>query len=384
MLLLLIITPKRARSHYNNTYRLTEARFEALGIKISSKQLEALKSKVSQLIKEFIFSNPFDKPYINKLDLKASEVYTESKYDLYRGLYFLESENKGRAITLKDLESTIGTSVLSPGMFLAKGHMLDKRRDPYKNIRSYILSQPKTSHLRDATLEAFKTHSLSLKSHLSQLVGLYTHRPIELLIMLSLKSHGFSRGIISEQEVGSLGKIVDVFIPATAKLLRVIGDLKKTIPKGIKNVVVDFTHEAKKRGKLLLLKDYEFFKKYFKEYQSKDRFLFIVLTHPSITQADIDQFTKEINRRYPAYAKNVELMLLDDFLKTLEVQEKIKSKIKELYDLVGDCLQVEDPDLRDKSLAKLKDIYEQAKIFLKFPLSQLKLAQLTSSFFNVD
>ncbi len=94
--------------------------------------------------------------------------------------------------------------------------------------------------------------------------------------------------------------------------------------------------------------------------------------------------TKEINRIDPASAKNVELILLDDFLKALEVQEKIKAKIKELYDLVADCLQVKDADLRDESLEKLKDIYEQAKMFLKFPLSQLKLAQLTSSFFNID
>lgn len=214
-------------------------------------------------------------------------------------------------------------------------------------------------------------------------MGTYTHRPIELLIMLSLKSHGFTRGIISEQEVGSLGKVVDVFIPAI-KLLKVIGDLQKIIPKGIKNIVVDFTHEAKIVARQLILKDYAFFKKYYKEYQSKDRFLFIVLTHPSFTQADVDQMTKEINRIDPASGKNVKLILLDDFLKALEVQEKIKAKIKELYDLVGKCLQVVDPDLREKSLAELKDIYEQAKMFLKFPLSQLKLIQLKGSFFNID
>ena len=148
-------------------------------------------------------------------------------------------------------------------------------------------------------------------------------------------------------------------------------------------MVVDFTHEAKKRGKLLNLKDYYFFKKYFKEYQSKDRFLFIVLTHPSITQTDVDQFTNFINRIDPASAENVKLILLDAFLKALEVQEKIKAKIKELYDLVADCLQVEKVKLREESLAELKDIYEQAKMFLKFPLSQLKLAQLTGSFFNI-
>ena len=366
-----------------NTYKLTETSFEALGIKISSKQLNELKSKVSQLIKEFIFSNPFHMPYINEIDKEISEVYTENKYDFYRGLYFLESENKGRAITLKELIDTIGTTVLAPYKFLAEGHMLDKRRDSYRNIRSYILSQPK-SHLRDITLEAFKTHSLSLKSHLAKLVGTYTHRPIELLIMMSLKSHGFTRGIISEQPVGDLGKVVDLFIPATAQLLHVIGNLKRAVPEGIKNVVIDLTHEAKQRGKQLVLKDYHFFEKYFKEYQSKDRFLFIVLTHPSFTQADIDQMTKEINRIVPAYAKNVELILLDDFLKALEVQEKIKAKIEELYDLVADCLQVEKVKLREESLAELKDIYEQAKIFLKFPLSQLKLTQFKGSFFNID
>ncbi|MBA7482869.1 hypothetical protein ES707_18368 [subsurface metagenome] len=227
-----------------NTYKLTEAHFKALGIKISSDQLEELKSKVSQFIKEFIFSNPFDIPYINEMDKENSEVYTESKYDLYRGLYFLESKNKGRAITLKELGDAVKTSVLSAGQFLAEGIMLDKRRDPYNRIRSYILSQSKT-FLRGITYKAFELHALSLKSHLSELVGTYTHRPIELLMLLSLKSHGFTRGIISEQEVGSLGKKVDLFIPATAQLLKVIGDLQKTIPKGIKNIVIDLTHEAK-------------------------------------------------------------------------------------------------------------------------------------------
>lgn len=314
------------------------------------------------------------------MDKENSEVYTESKYDLYRGLYFLESKNKGRAITLKELGDAVKTSVLSAGQFLAEGIMLDKRRDPYNRIRSYILSQSKT-FLRGITYKAFELHALSLKSHLSELVGTYTHKPIEFLMMMSLKSHGFTKGIKGEQPVGNLGKVVDLFIPATAKLLRVIGDLKKTIPKGIKNIVIDLTHEAK--NPKLRLSKYYFYKKYFKEYQSKDRFLFIVLTHPSITQADVDQWTKEINRKDPASAKNVKLILLDDFLKALEVQKKIKARIKEVYDLVADCLQVTSVDLRDESLAKLKDIYEQAKIFLKFPLSQLKLTQLKGSFFNI-
>lgn len=107
------------------------------------------------------------------------------------------------------------------------------------------------------------------------------------------------------------------------------------------------------------------------------------MTHPSFTQADIDQLTKDLNQRRPAFAKNIKLILLNDFLNTLKVQEKIKSKIEELYNIVEGCLQKYDVDLREKSLDKLKDIYEQAKIFLKFPLSQLKLTQFKGSFFNI-
>jgi hypothetical protein len=77
-------------------------------------------------------------------------------------------------------------------------------------------------------------------------------------------------------------------------------------------------------------------------------------------------------------------ILLNDFLKALQVQEKIKSKIEELYNLVVGCLQKNDLDLRDESLDKLKDIYEQARSFMKFPLSQLKLTQFKSSFFNIE
>lgn len=212
---------------------------------------------------------------------------------------------------------------------------------------------------------------------------MYTHKPIELLIMLSLKSHGFTKGIFSEQKVGRLNGKVDIFIPTSDAFRHAFGALSKIIPKGIKNIVIDFTHEAKKRKSGMPFLDYHFIDKYYKQYQSKDRFLFVVFTHPSFTQADIDLFTKDLKQRRPAFAKNIKLILLDDFLNTFKVQDKIKSKVEELYDLVADCLQVRDVDLRHKSLAELKDLYEQAKLLLKFPLSQLKLAQLKGSFFNI-
>lgn len=363
-----------------NTYKLTEARFDSIGIKISSDQLKKLKSTVSQFIKEFVFLNPFVKPYINKYDKETSKVYVESKYDLYRGLYFLESENKGRSISFNELIDTIETEMLNPGRFLVYGNMLRENRNPYKKIRSYILSQPKNSHLRDITHKAFKLHSRSLKRYLPKLVGIYTHLPIELLTMMSLKSHSFTIGVESEQPVGRLGKQVDLSIPISATFLTAIGTLSKIIPNGIRELVVDFTHEAKRPK----LKDYYITKKYYKEYQSKDRFLFIVLTHPSFTKSDIDQLTKDLNQRDPAFAKNIKIMLLDEFLITLKVQEKIKSKIEDLYNLVDDCLQRNDLDLRDESLDKLKNIYEQAKLILKFPLSQLRLTQFKGSFFNID
>ena len=77
-------------------------------------------------------------------------------------------------------------------------------------------------------------------------------------------------------------------------------------------------------------------------------------------------------------------MLLDDFLSTLNVQEKVKSKVEELYNLVAGCLQKTNPRLRAESFDSLRDIYEQAKLFLKFPLSQLRFDQFKGSFFNID
>lgn len=107
------------------------------------------------------------------------------------------------------------------------------------------------------------------------------------------------------------------------------------------------------------------------------------MTHPSITKLDIVQLTKDLKQKDPAFAENIEIILLDDFLNLLNVENKIKSKVKYLYDLVDDCLQGNDLDLRDESLEKLKDIYEQARLFLKFPLSQLKITPFKGSFFNL-
>ena len=135
-----------------------------------------------------------------------------------------------------------------------------------------------------------------------KIVGTYTHTPIELLIMLSLKLRGFTRGIKEELEVGGLHGRVDLNIPISATFLAVIGALNKIIPEGIRHIVVDFTHERKRSSIMGQVPNYNFIKKYYKQYQSGDRFLFIVLTHPSFSQSDIDFLTKDLKQRRPAFA----------------------------------------------------------------------------------
>ena len=112
--------------------------------------------------------------------------------------------------------------------------------------------------------------------------------------------------------------------------------------------------------------------------------MFIVLTHPSWTKSDIDWITKDLKRRDPPFAGNIKVMLKEDFLQILKVQDNIRSKIDQLYDLVADCLQKRYPKLREESLIKLKDIYDQSKAISKFPLSQLKLVRSKGSFFDID
>ena len=179
-----------------NTHKLTEDRFETLGIKISSDQLRELKSRVSDLIKSFIFSNPYTQPYINKLDKVNDLEYIESKYDLYRSLYFLESENRGSPISFEALVEVIGTAQVQSGPFLADGTVLVRGRVTYNNIKFYLKSQ-QPSELRSIALQNFYLHSQYINNYLPRLVGTYTHDPIELLILMSLNLNGF-KNVLTE------------------------------------------------------------------------------------------------------------------------------------------------------------------------------------------
>jgi hypothetical protein len=199
---------------------------------------------------------------------------------------------------------------------------------------------------------------------------------------MSLRLNGF-KNILHEQEVGNLGGVVDLQIPISATFLTMVrAKYGSDVPNSIGEFVVDVTHESKKKGQRI--EDYFLNKKAFKQYQSVDRFLFVVLTHPSWTEADLDLITKEMNRRNAPFAENVRFILKDDFLDMIRVQDRIRSKIDQVYDIVADCLQKRDPKLREESLIKLKDIYDQAKIFLSLPLSQLRLMPFKGSFFNID
>ena len=82
---------------------------------------DQLKQKTSQLIKNFVFSNPYSEPYINELDFGIDEGYCESKYELYRALFFLNKENGGSSYLSKDFGRSQSYPYLAPRYFLAEG-----------------------------------------------------------------------------------------------------------------------------------------------------------------------------------------------------------------------------------------------------------------------
>lgn len=120
--------------------------------------------------------------------------------------------------------------------------------------------------------------------------------------------------------------------------------------------------------------------------------MFVVLSHPSIDQGDIDVFTQRRRYKQAPEPQNIDLITLEDFRAMFKFQEKVNSKVDKLYELVANCLKRSDPtlttkevvDLRVESLRELKEIYEQSKLIMKFPLSQIRFVQFKGSFFNLD
>jgi len=74
--------------------------------------------------------------------------------------------------------------------------------------------------------------------------------------------------------------------------------------------------------------------------------------------------------RYPDHVK---VVLLDDINSLFKVEKEIREKIEELYEIVEDCLQYRDLKKQEKALERLEELYEKAGLYLKFPLSQLRL-----------
>ena len=77
--------------------------------------------------------------------------------------------------------------------------------------------------------------------------------------------------------------------------------------------------------------------------------------------------------RYPDHIK---IILLDDFLSFFRVEKKIRDKITELNSIIEDCLQMKDLRKQEEALNRLEELSEKAKLYLKLPLSQMRLDEI--------
>lgn len=189
---------------------------------------------------------------------------------------------------------------------------------------------------------------------------------------------GITKGVQREVKLDPYGTIIDLLIPRSPRFINLIEkpsgiDLERDTGEDIQFVAVDVTHT---------LYEDDITDKFWKGYQSKNTYLYVVLNNPEATSADTN-FDKYLNKmpddRYPDHIK---VILIDDFNSVFRIEPEISILVDKLSDLIEDCLDLNDITKQKNSLKLLYDLNENARNFLKHPLSHQRLVDFTD-FFNI-
>ncbi|KKN21906.1 hypothetical protein LCGC14_0920620 [marine sediment metagenome] len=349
---------------------------KSVGLDYSYAQLRTFKRKASEIIKEFMFSNPYSTPYINKEDIEISEKegidYIGHKFDLVRSVGYLLYKSQ------------------YSGKFLASKTPFFKFQDLYNYyiMKPMALTEKKISNLLElfTNRKNFNQRDLYVKQTIkdlnkykdtfalisSSVVGFYTHALEELAALTSLILD--KKITIEHESTVEDGKhVADLTIQVDKNFRTKYGALfKKKYQLDLSKIVtinIDFTDSYKGRGPLFIKA------KFLKNYQSKTSISLIILTNHKLydkTRAKtyIDSFSPYLNALGPSYfPQHIRLVTMEDFISFFEIKD-ISKGIKPLTDLgyirlLKDRALSHDPDVSNEAFEILFHLYIKAKFTLK-------------------
>ncbi|KKM72477.1 hypothetical protein LCGC14_1420130, partial [marine sediment metagenome] len=353
---------------------LTLKDLKSVGLDYSEYKLRTFKRKASQVIKEFLFSNPYSSPYINKEDIEISEKegidYIEHKFDLIRSIGYLlyRSQYSSKFIATKTPFINfryLQNYIIKPMALTEKKistllELFANRKD--FNQRDFYVKQ---------TIKDLNIYKNTFAQISSRIVGKYTHVLEELASLTSLILDK-EISVFHEDKVEDGRHIADLSIQVDKNFRTRYGALFKQkyqldLSK-IDTINIDFTDSYEGRG-------YQFVKaKFLKNYQSPTSVSLIILTNHMLYDktraktyiAKFDPYLKALSSSY--FPQHIRLDTMEEFISFFEIED-ISKGITPLTDfgyirLLKDQALSHNPDVSNKAFETLYDLYSRAKLTL--------------------
>lgn len=357
-------------------YKIIEITLEDLksvGLDHSKRFLRTFRLKTSEIIKEFIFSNPY--PYINKEDIEISEKegidYIEHKFDLVRsiGYTLYKSQYSSKFVASKTpfinfrtlYRRYINNPMALTEMKISKYLELFTNRDNFNQNDFYVKQ----------TIEHLDNYKDTFSQISSKVVGIYTHALEELAALTSLILD--KKVTVEHEGKAEDGRhVADLSIKVDGEFRTKYGALFKKkyqldLSK-IDTINIDFTDSYQGRGSGFIKA------KFLKNYQSATSISLVILTNHLLydkTRAKtfIDSFNPYLKALGPNYfPQHIRVDTMDEFISFFEVKD-ISKGIKPLSDF-GYIRQLKDralshnPDVSNEAFETLYDLYSKARFTL--------------------
>ncbi|GAG87053.1 unnamed protein product, partial [marine sediment metagenome] len=152
-------------------YKLTEKMFSDKGVKISGKDLEALKWKVSFIVYYYVFGGYHKSTYISKTTTKGIEVgknFFTIEYEVIKAIFFSAAEvNNGIPLNFEELQRVSGVGDLKHHLHegFGFGDDLDKLLNYVKELSEKRSPYSNSQVFRDAKELLNKYHDANRAKH---------------------------------------------------------------------------------------------------------------------------------------------------------------------------------------------------------------------------
>jgi len=344
---------------------------QSVGYHTSATSLRIIKSKASKIIKEFMFSNPYSRPYVSKEDIEISLLegidYISHKYDLIRSigyaLYKIQFRDKFIAT-----ETPIINFQKILDYYLKNPNALTK-----KNVLEYLelFSNPENFNQNDKSIRDLKKKLelyLDTFAKISpSLAGIYTHPPEELAVLESFILDK-KLDVQHEKEVDEFGHRPDLTLHIDKNFK---DQFAATIKKKygidftkIKTLNFDFSNAYNKRQLTYVSA------KFYKNYQSKEAVSFIILTNHKLNDksraqdfiAKFDPILAKMGS--DLYPENIIIITMDEFISVFGI-EGVPLQNLQVIQKIKDQALSHNPSISNEAFETLIQLYTKAKLTLE-------------------